>query len=101
MKSFSILAGRDELLKASCILTLSSRPRFPVRAFLSKLMGPPGKVICGQLILQIITWGFFVAVWKQGPVDIPTMGLPPAALLKAVGFVCTWISTGLAMFSSL
>ncbi|KAJ7795175.1 hypothetical protein B0H14DRAFT_3158777 [Mycena olivaceomarginata] len=100
MKRFSILAGRDELLKASCILTLSSHARFPVQAFLSKLMGPPGKVICGQLILQIMTWGFFVAVWKQGPVDIPTMGLPQAALLKAVGFVCTWISTGFAMFSS-
>ncbi|KAJ6490018.1 hypothetical protein C8R45DRAFT_1138953 [Mycena sanguinolenta] len=45
--------------------------QFKLWAFLSKLRGPPGIVVCGQLMLLIAAWGFFAAVQTQEFIALP------------------------------
>ncbi|KAJ6452440.1 hypothetical protein C8R45DRAFT_1040655 [Mycena sanguinolenta] len=75
--------------------------QFEFWAFLSKLQGPPGIVICGQLILLITAWGFFAAVQTRGFIALP---YSTASWVKAhthlVTFIFTMISTGLSLSSS-
>ncbi|KAJ6452436.1 hypothetical protein C8R45DRAFT_945670 [Mycena sanguinolenta] len=75
--------------------------QFEFWAFLSKLRGPPGIVICGQLILLITAWGFFAAVQTRGFIALP---YSTASWVKAhnhlVTFIFTMISTGLSLSSS-
>ncbi|KAF7349080.1 hypothetical protein MVEN_01430000 [Mycena venus] len=54
------------------------RRRFKLRLFLSRLIGWPAVVICGQLALHIAAWGFFTAVRKWGIIPLP--------YVTAVGF---------------
>jgi hypothetical protein len=74
------------------------------RKFLSwtKFWGWPTVVISGQLLLQIIAWGFFTAVQSQGSIALPP---PLAASAKAnphiVGWISTQISTIFAFLSTL
>ncbi|KAF8188943.1 hypothetical protein K438DRAFT_967177 [Mycena galopus ATCC 62051] len=82
-------------------------PRQPRRKslswqFLSKLMGWPAIVICGQLILQAVAWGFFLVVQRRGGISLPHR---LAASAKANPHIVEWISTQiatiLAFFSTL
>ncbi|KAJ7702771.1 hypothetical protein B0H17DRAFT_1127712 [Mycena rosella] len=87
---------------------LEAQPVFPRRGrfkawnFFSNLFfGWPVFVICGQLILQTVAWGFFAAVEHRGFIALP-VGL--AAEVKAhahyVTMISTMVSTGLAASSS-
>ncbi|KAJ6472913.1 hypothetical protein C8R47DRAFT_1145737 [Mycena vitilis] len=77
------------------------RGPFSLRAFLSKIIGPPGIVICGQIILQLIAWGFFAAIESRGFIPLPSVaGFPPAIWFEPLTYVFAWISTGLAFCSS-
>ncbi|KAJ7673859.1 hypothetical protein DFH06DRAFT_1445368 [Mycena polygramma] len=77
------------------------RAPFDLWAFLSKLIGPPGIVICGQIILQLIAWGFFAAIESRGFISLPSVaGFPPATWFEPLTYVFAWISTGLAFCSS-
>ncbi|KAK7002288.1 hypothetical protein R3P38DRAFT_3042249 [Favolaschia claudopus] len=67
---------------------------------LSKLWGPPGLVIVGQLILQTLAWTFFGVVWARGIVAIPSLGLPKAMWFKPLSFLFTNISHILATIST-
>ncbi|KAJ6449453.1 hypothetical protein C8R45DRAFT_1044821 [Mycena sanguinolenta] len=75
---------------------------FMSRQFLSRLMGWPGVVICGQLILQTVAWGFFCFLEFRGGVALPSH---LAAWAKANPHTVQWISTQiatiLAFFSTL
>ncbi|KAK6969145.1 hypothetical protein R3P38DRAFT_3147630 [Favolaschia claudopus] len=79
-------------------------PAAPVRLLplrvLSKLWGPAGLVIAGQLILQTLAWTFFGVVWARGIVAIPSMGLPKAIWFKPLSFLFTNISSVLATIST-
>ncbi|KAF7369674.1 hypothetical protein MVEN_00298500 [Mycena venus] len=74
---------------------------FELQAFLSKLWGPPSKVICGQIILTAAAWVFFGVIWTRGFISVQTFGQHPRAIwYKPVTWLCTSISTGLAFASS-
>ncbi|KAF8194767.1 hypothetical protein K438DRAFT_1968712 [Mycena galopus ATCC 62051] len=64
-------------------------------------MGPPGIVICGQFILQILAWGLFAAVERRGFIALPVSA---ANWVKKYGhpvtIIATLISTALAACSS-
>ncbi|KAF7366134.1 hypothetical protein MVEN_00490300 [Mycena venus] len=75
------------------------RPRkFVLRGFLSKLWGPPLYIICGQLMLQLATWGFFAYILSRR-----FLPLRDTATLddwyKPLTWLCTQISAGLASLS--
>ncbi|KAJ6535713.1 hypothetical protein B0H19DRAFT_1271436 [Mycena capillaripes] len=76
------------------------RGRLWQRSFLSRLIGRPAFFICGQLLLQIAAWGFFIAVQKRSYILLP--------YVTAVGFrlhqtlvtvIVVIISTALQLFS--
>ncbi|KAJ7311748.1 hypothetical protein DFH08DRAFT_973832 [Mycena albidolilacea] len=74
---------------------------FELQPFLSKLWGPPGKVICGQIILTAAAWVFFGVIWTRGFIAVETFGQHPRAIwYKPLTWLCTSISTGLAFCSS-
>jgi hypothetical protein len=68
-------------------------------AFLSRLMGPPGIVILGQLVLQAVAWGFYGALCVRGLISVPSFGLLQVVQYKPVAWACTLAST-LLSFSS-
>ncbi|KAJ6453802.1 hypothetical protein C8R45DRAFT_1038892, partial [Mycena sanguinolenta] len=76
------------------------RKKFSSGTLGRKLLGPPGKVILGQLILQVAAWGFFATVWVKGFISISYFGLPQPSWYKPLGWVITFVSTGLAFCSS-
>ncbi|KAF7369672.1 hypothetical protein MVEN_00298300 [Mycena venus] len=76
------------------------RRRFETRAFLSKLLGPPGIVILGQLLLQIAAWGFFATINSRDFIPIRSLGPDPTSWFKLITWVCNQISTALAGCSS-
>ncbi|KAF8215220.1 hypothetical protein K438DRAFT_2008641 [Mycena galopus ATCC 62051] len=76
------------------------RKNFPLGAFARKLFGPPGKVIVGQLILQVAAWGFFATVWAKGFISISHFGLPEPIWYKPLGWAITLASTALSFASS-
>ncbi|KAJ6540707.1 hypothetical protein B0H19DRAFT_1269254 [Mycena capillaripes] len=67
--------------------------KFMSRQFLSKLVGWPGVVICGQLILQMVAWGFFGFLQLRRGVALPSR---TAAWAKANPHTVEWISTQIA-----
>ncbi|KAF7344271.1 hypothetical protein MVEN_01718400 [Mycena venus] len=69
------------------------RRKFMSRQFLSKLMGWPGVVICGQLMLQAVAWGFFGFLQLRRGVALPSQ---LAAWAKANPHTVQWISTQIA-----
>ncbi|KAF7344938.1 hypothetical protein MVEN_01656400 [Mycena venus] len=73
---------------------------FPLGAFVRKLFGPPGKVIIGQLILQVAAWGFFATIWAKGFISISHFGLPEPIWYKPLGWAITLASTALSFVSS-
>ncbi|KAF7372527.1 hypothetical protein MVEN_00114800 [Mycena venus] len=78
--------------------TLSPPRRFNLTNFLSKLWGPPLLVIFGQLVLQIVSWGFFAYVQSRGSLslrDTDTL----EDWYKPLTWLCTLISVSLAAFS--
>ncbi|KAF7375806.1 hypothetical protein MSAN_00470400 [Mycena sanguinolenta] len=79
----------------------SGPKKFRLRAFLSKLMGPPGIVVCGQMILLITAWGVFSAVQIRKFIALPySAALWVNAHTHLVTFIFTMISTGLSLCSS-
>ncbi|KAF7372824.1 hypothetical protein MSAN_00488400 [Mycena sanguinolenta] len=79
----------------------SGPKQFQLRTFLSKLMGPPGIVVCGQMILLITAWGFFGAVQTRKFIALPySAALWVNAHAHLVTFLFTMISTGLSLCSS-
>ncbi|KAJ6490978.1 hypothetical protein C8R45DRAFT_928806 [Mycena sanguinolenta] len=79
------------------------RTHFDYRAFVSKLWGPPGIVICGQLLLLIAAWGFFAAVQTRpgGFIALPSSKASwVTAHTRLVTSIFTMISTGLSLCSS-
>ncbi|KAJ7127273.1 hypothetical protein C8R43DRAFT_1211126 [Mycena crocata] len=79
----------------------SHRPDLERRTFPSKLVGPAVIVICGQLLLQILAWGFYGAIWSRGFIAIPFVGIPPAIIwFQPLKWLCTQVSTGLSLCSS-
>ncbi|KAF8149699.1 hypothetical protein K438DRAFT_1866295 [Mycena galopus ATCC 62051] len=78
-----------------------TRPRrFELKGFLSKLWGPPLFVICGQLVLQIVAWGFFAYIQSRGFLPLQFHGIPQAVWYKPLTWLSTQISTVLAWCSS-
>ncbi|KAJ7318378.1 hypothetical protein DFH08DRAFT_819982 [Mycena albidolilacea] len=69
-------------------------------AFVTKLLGPPGKVVIGQLILQVAAWGFFATIWAKGFISITHFGLPQPSWYKPLQWAITLVSTVLSFFSS-
>ncbi|KAJ7834022.1 hypothetical protein B0H14DRAFT_3142438 [Mycena olivaceomarginata] len=61
--------------------------------FLSRLIGWPAIVICGQLILQTVAWGFFLMLQWRGGIALPHR---LAASAKANPHTVEWISTQIA-----
>ncbi|KAJ6474867.1 hypothetical protein C8R45DRAFT_1103010 [Mycena sanguinolenta] len=75
--------------------------QFKLRAFLFKLMGPPGIVVCGQMILLITAWGFFGVVQTRKFIALPdSTAIWVNAHTRLVTFIFTMISTGLSFCSS-
>ncbi|KAJ7268986.1 hypothetical protein C8J57DRAFT_329236 [Mycena rebaudengoi] len=68
--------------------------------FVSKLWGPAGIVILGQLILQAAAWGFFAAIWRRGLISVPSFNFDVVDSFQIIHWACTQISTGLAGCSS-
>jgi hypothetical protein len=61
--------------------------------FATKLLGWPMVVILGQLCLQCLAWGFFIAVRVHGQIPLP---LGAALWIKGNGHLVTLLSTLLA-----
>ncbi|KAJ7212813.1 hypothetical protein B0H12DRAFT_1079372 [Mycena haematopus] len=75
--------------------------KFELSALLSKLRGPMGIVVCGQMILLITAWGFFSAVQTRGFIALPSStALWVIAHTHLVTVIFTMISTGLSLCSS-
>ncbi|KAJ7167061.1 hypothetical protein C8R46DRAFT_1351244 [Mycena filopes] len=75
--------------------------RFELRGFLSKLLGWPGMVIAGQLMLQLAAWTFFAVVRTRGSIALPvTAAAWVQAHTHTVTFIATQVSTVLAACSS-
>ncbi|KAJ7221897.1 hypothetical protein C8J57DRAFT_1593600 [Mycena rebaudengoi] len=70
------------------------------RTFVSKLWGPVGIVILGQLSLQAAAWGFFGAIWLRGLISVPSFGLFLVDSFQLIDWVCTLASTVLTGCSS-
>ncbi|KAJ7721428.1 hypothetical protein DFH07DRAFT_1067595 [Mycena maculata] len=76
-------------------------PRKRARRSCSKLIGWPAIVILGQVLLQVIGWGFFVVVRARGQVPLPfESAVWVADNPHLVTLLATLISTVLAGFSS-
>ncbi|KAF8153590.1 hypothetical protein K438DRAFT_2026700, partial [Mycena galopus ATCC 62051] len=76
-----------------------ARPRkFELKCFLSKLWGPPLFVICGQLVLQVVSWGFFAYIQSRGLLPLRDTNTLED-WYKPITWLCTQISAGLAAFS--
>jgi hypothetical protein len=66
------------------------------------MIGWPTIVICGQLILQIAAWSFFVVVQRREFIALPyTTAVWVKAHGRLVTVIFTGISTALAACSSL
>ncbi|KAF7366080.1 hypothetical protein MVEN_00484300 [Mycena venus] len=79
--------------------TLAQPRRFELKGFLSKLWGPPLFIIFGQLVLQLVSWGFFAYIQWRGSLplrDTDTL----EDWYKPLTWLCTQVSAGLAAFSS-
>ncbi|KAJ7052289.1 hypothetical protein C8F01DRAFT_627023 [Mycena amicta] len=77
-----------------------SRKRFDTRAFLSRLVGAPGIIILGQLVLQGLAWGFYGALWRKGLISVSSFWLLQVIRYKPVAWACTLASTILAFCST-
>ncbi|KAJ7842826.1 hypothetical protein B0H14DRAFT_2779954 [Mycena olivaceomarginata] len=78
------------------------RRKFLSWQFLSKLMGWPAIVICGQLILQAAAWGFFLVVQRRGGISLShRLAVSAKANPHIVEWILTQIATILAFFSTL
>ncbi|KAK7058133.1 hypothetical protein R3P38DRAFT_3547581 [Favolaschia claudopus] len=75
--------------------------KFVLRYFFARLIGWPGAVICGQLLLQTLAWGFFGTVQHRGGIALPH-GLAVSAKDNphTVEWISTQVSTILAFFST-
>ncbi|KAK7002280.1 hypothetical protein R3P38DRAFT_3042215 [Favolaschia claudopus] len=71
---------------------LSPRNFFSIH-FFSRLFGWPGIIVLGQLLLQILAWGFFAFVQHRGGLALP---LAWAASAKANPHSVQWVSTQIA-----
>ncbi|KAK7028731.1 hypothetical protein R3P38DRAFT_2937949 [Favolaschia claudopus] len=71
---------------------LSPRNFFSIH-FFSRLFGWPGIIVLGQLLLQILAWGFFAFVQHRGGLALP---LAWAASAKANPHSVQWVSTQVA-----
>ncbi|KAJ7216804.1 hypothetical protein C8J57DRAFT_1396095 [Mycena rebaudengoi] len=74
--------------------------RYGRGTFASKLWGPAGIVILGQLILQTAAWGFFAVIWRRGLISVPSFNFDVVDSFQLIHSACTQISTGLAGCSS-
>ncbi|KAJ7495019.1 hypothetical protein FB451DRAFT_1360023 [Mycena latifolia] len=80
---------------------LPQRGGFSMKGFLSKLLGWPAIVICGQIILQVAAWTFFVVVESKGFIALPYASASWAKdHARKVTLISTLISTILASCSS-
>ncbi|KAJ7052281.1 hypothetical protein C8F01DRAFT_626784 [Mycena amicta] len=77
-----------------------SRKRFDTRAFLSRLVGAPGIIILGQLVLQGLAWGFYGALWRKGLISVSSFWLVQAFQYKPVAWTSTLASMILAFCST-
>ncbi|KAJ6453951.1 hypothetical protein C8R45DRAFT_1192392 [Mycena sanguinolenta] len=78
----------------------NSPRRFDAWLFLSRLVGPPGEVILGQLVLQGAAWGFYAALWRREFISVPLSASLQVAQYKPVVWACTLASTILASRST-
>ncbi|KAJ7231607.1 hypothetical protein C8J57DRAFT_1250969 [Mycena rebaudengoi] len=70
------------------------------RTLTSKLWGPAGIDILGQLIFQAAAWGFFAAIWRRGLISVPSFNFDVVDSFQIIHWAYTQISTGLAGCSS-
>ncbi|KAK7043428.1 hypothetical protein R3P38DRAFT_3308996 [Favolaschia claudopus] len=77
--------------------TRKSVPRY----FFARLIGWPGAVICGQLLLQSLAWGFFGAVQTRGGIALPhELAVSAKDNPHTVEWISTQVSTILAFLST-
>ncbi|KAJ7459354.1 hypothetical protein FB451DRAFT_1563720 [Mycena latifolia] len=74
---------------------------FAPRAFLWMLLGWPALVICAQVIIQVLAWGFFALVQSRGSIPLPYSTASWAkANPRILTLLSTLVSTGLAAYST-